>query len=53
MVLHLKNETDDQKFTEWTNLLFEQALLAEGGRLEDPAGFVKELNSILLANIGN
>jgi molecular chaperone HtpG len=53
LVLHLKNETDEQKFAEWTNLLFEQALLTEGGRLEDPAGFVKKLNSILLRNISN
>ena len=53
LVLHLKNETDEQKFAEWTNLLFEQALLAEGGRLEDPAGFIKRFNSILLCNISN
>ena len=51
LVLYLKNETDEQKFAEWTNLLFEQALLAEGGRLEDPAGFIKMFNSVLLANI--
>jgi molecular chaperone HtpG len=28
--------------------LFEQSLLAEGGQLEDPAGFVKRLNSLML-----
>ena len=53
LVLHLKNEADEQKFTEWTNLLFEQALLAEGGRLDDPASFVKRFNSVLLSNLNN
>jgi len=51
LVLHLKNEADEEKFTEWTNLLFEQALLAEGGRLDDPASFVKRFNSVLLSNL--
>ncbi len=33
----------------WARLLFDQALLAEGGQLEDPAGFVRRLNDMLLA----
>lgn len=44
----LKAETDDQRFAEWTNILFDQAFLAEGGQLEDPATFVKRLNALLL-----
>ena len=32
----------------WTNILFDQALLAEGGKLDDPATFVKTLNELLL-----
>jgi molecular chaperone HtpG len=32
----------------WSHLLFDQAILAEGGQLEDPAGFVRRLNSLLL-----
>lgn len=43
-----KLKDDDQKFDEWTNLLFDQALLAEGGQLNDPAGFVKRMNHLLL-----
>lgn len=49
LVAQLKSEADDQKFAEWTQLLLEQALLAEGGRLDDPASFVKRLNALLLA----
>ncbi|WP_370264269.1 molecular chaperone HtpG [Limnobacter sp.] len=35
-------------FDEWVNVLFDQAVLAEGGQLEDPAGFVRRLNMLLL-----
>ena len=40
--------TDDGQFDEWASLLYDQALLAEGGQLEDPAGFVKRTNSLML-----
>ena len=46
MVQRLKNEVEN--FTDWSHLLFDQALLAEGGQLEDPAAFVKRLNELLL-----
>ena len=36
-------------FGDWCHLLFDQALLAEGGALEDPASFVKRTNTLLLA----
>ncbi|HEY0339106.1 MAG TPA: molecular chaperone HtpG [Burkholderiales bacterium] len=49
LVERLKNETDDARFGDWTEVLFDQALLAEGGQLEDPAGFVKRLNQLVLA----
>ena len=35
-------------FDEWVNVLFDQAVLAEGGQLDDPAGFVRRLNMLLL-----
>ncbi len=39
----------DERFADWANLLFEQALLAEGGSLEDPAEFVKRSNELMLS----
>jgi molecular chaperone HtpG len=47
LVTRLKGETDEARFADWANLLFDQALLAEGGQLDDPASFVKRLNSLL------
>ena len=49
MIQRLKYE--EAKFADWSHILFDQALLAEGGQLEDPAGFVKRLNDLLLQNI--
>ena len=50
LVQRLKYE--DAKFDDWSSLLFDQALLAEGGQLSDPAGFVKKLNDMLLDMTG-
>ena len=47
MIKRLKAE--DPALADWAGLLFDQALLAEGGQLEDPAGFVKRSNLLLLA----
>ena len=46
-VLRLKYET--AHFDDWAQVLFEQALLAEGGKLDDPATFVKRINQLMLA----
>jgi molecular chaperone HtpG len=46
--LLLKLKSDDDHFDDWTSLLFDQALLAEGGQLNDPASFVKRMNQLLL-----
>jgi len=48
LVARLESEADEDKFSDLAHLLFEQACLAEGGKLEDPAGFVKRLNRLLL-----
>ena len=52
LVLRLKYEPDEARFTDLAKVLFDQSLLAEGGQLEDPAGFVKRLNQLMLA-LGN
>ena len=49
MVQKLKYE--EERFNDWSSVLFDQALLAEGGQLEDPASFVKRLNTLLLQTI--
>ncbi|MFL6712283.1 MAG: molecular chaperone HtpG, partial [Sulfurifustis sp.] len=52
LVQRLKEEKD-KRFADWTQLLFDQAFLAEGGQLEDPAAFVRRLNELLLLNAAN
>ncbi|AKJ67338.1 heat shock protein 90 [Pandoraea thiooxydans] len=42
---------DDSQLADWSHLLFDQALLAEGGSLEDPAAFVKRTNTLLLGHL--
>lgn len=50
LVTRLKYEDADQaRFGDWAHILFDQAMLAEGGNLSDPASFVKRLNEMLLA----
>ncbi|MCZ7563936.1 MAG: molecular chaperone HtpG [Burkholderiales bacterium] len=51
MLRRLKQE--DKRFDDWALLLFEQALLAEGGTLDDPAGFVRRMNELMLEMAGN
>jgi len=50
LVQRLKYE--ENRFADWSHILFDQAALAEGGTLADPAGFVKRMNEMLLAMAG-
>jgi molecular chaperone HtpG len=50
VVQRLKYE--EARFDDWAALLFEQATLAEGGQLDDPAGFVKRINDLMMALSG-
>ena len=49
LVTRLKYEESGTLFGDWANILFDQALLAEGGALSDPASFVKRVNEMLLS----
>jgi molecular chaperone HtpG len=51
VVLRLKSE--ETHFEDWAAVLFDQALLAEGGQLDDPASFVKRMNQLMLKMGGN
>ena len=51
VVLRLKDE--QQHFDDWAKVVFDQALLAEGGQLDDPAAFVKRINALMLEMSGS
>lgn len=51
VVQRLKSE--EASFDDWSAVLFDQALLAEGGTLDDPASFVRRINQLMLAMSGN
>ena len=52
IVQRLKDESDERRFSDWSHILFDQAMLAEGGQLDDPASFVKRLNEVMLTLAG-
>lgn len=49
IVKKLDIEKSKKKFADWSDILFDQAVLAEGGQLEDPASFVAKLNKMLVS----
>lgn len=49
LVQKLKDEADEGRFAELSKVLFDQAMLAEGGQLDDPATFVRRMNELLLS----
>ncbi len=51
LIERLRDMTDDKAFGELAGVLFDQALLAEGGELEDPASFVRRINQMLVAGL--
>ena len=48
LVNRLQGEADDERFASWSNVLLDQAMLSEGGQLDDPVAFVNRLNDLLL-----
>jgi molecular chaperone HtpG len=49
LVKKMDSEKSKKKFDDWSDILFDQALLAEGGQLDDPASFVAKLNKMLVS----
>ena len=47
LIKRIEAESADDVFADLAHVLFDQALLAEGGTLEDPASFVKRMNSLI------
>ena len=48
LIARMHDERNADRFSDWSHILFDQALLSEGGRLQDPAGFVHRLNTMLV-----
>ena len=48
MVARLAVETEEARQQDWAHLIFDQALLSEGGRLEDPSAFVRRMNELIV-----
>jgi len=49
IVIKARHEEDKERFRLWSELLFDQAVLAEGGELHDPASFVRRMNELLIS----
>lgn len=50
LIKRLHSVQDDTHFAEWVHVLFEQAVLAEGGQLDNPADFISRVNKLLIAS---
>ena len=44
----IQKEKDEEKLKSWSNYLFGQSIVAEGGKLDDPAAFIQNINQTLL-----
>ncbi|MGZ3629859.1 MAG: molecular chaperone HtpG [Ktedonobacteraceae bacterium] len=47
IILKMKDEGDEQRFSDWSWILFDQSILSLGEQLENPVGFVNRLNDLL------
>ncbi len=47
LIQRMESEEIEDRFEDWAKILFDQAILAEGGQLEDPASFVNRLNQMI------
>jgi molecular chaperone HtpG len=51
LVLRLKDTADDAAFADLAHVLYDQAMLAEGGDLDDPATFVRRVNRLIVEGL--
>jgi molecular chaperone HtpG len=51
LIERLKDTTDDAAFGDLAHVLYDQAMLAEGGELDDPATFVRRVNRLIVEGI--
>ena len=47
IILKMKNESNEQRFSDWSWILFDQSVLSLGEQLENPVRFVNRLNDLL------
>ena len=52
IIQRLHTETDNDRVKDWSHILYDQALLSEGGQLADPAEFVRKLNHMFIELTG-
>jgi molecular chaperone HtpG len=51
LALRLKDTADEAAFTDLAHVLYDQAMLAEGGELDDPASFVRRVNKLIVEGL--
>ncbi len=52
IINRMRDEADQARFDDWSAILFDQAVLSDGGQLEDPMGYVTRLNELLVSLSG-
>jgi molecular chaperone HtpG len=53
LIERLKDTADDAAFGDLSQVLYDQAMLAEGGELDDPATFVRRVNKLLVEGLSS
>ena len=48
LIVKMDQQSDEARFAEMADIIFEQSQLAEGSQLQDPAGYVDRINKLLL-----
>ncbi len=50
LIHKIQAETDEIKFNNWAEILFDQSLISEGAKVADPAGFIAKMNDMILSH---